>query len=160
MPAKTGGDRANAFAHFEALAIRFSDPRRIFDTRVRLESYVDWCEKTEVVVADYRVRLNLPLGRNVQLGGEVSRIDVDGERYRAVLLGRIPRDWRTETRMPLIQLGVAARLQRDYRDVEVGFQRVDGERLSTVSFDNRRISRAREVGATIAARIETGLALT
>jgi len=97
------------------------------------------------------VRLSLPLGQNVQVGGEVSRIDVDVERYRALLLGRIPCDWRTETRMPLIQLGAAARFGRDYRDVEVGSSGVDGGRLSTVSFDNRRISRAREVGATIAA---------
>jgi hypothetical protein len=81
----------------------------------------------------------------------VSRIAVNGRGYRAVLLGSPPRDWRSETRMPLIQLGVADRLQRDYRDVTVGFQALDGQRLSTLTFDDDRLNRAREAAELLRA---------
>ena len=88
-----------------------------------------------MIVADHRVRLNLPLDGEVVLGGEISRIDMIPTGYRAVLLmARAPARWKQELRMPLIQLAVANRYDRPAADVRVAVQLLDGSGLDESAF--------------------------
>ena len=129
-------NRGASLAHFDQLvAARLTNAQRIAQARLQLHAYIDWAERSAVIVADHRVRLNLPLERDVVLGGEVSRIDLEPKGYRAVLLmARVPARWQQESRMPLIQLAVAYKYQRSPDDVSVVTSpyKVDGEVVGTV----------------------------
>jgi hypothetical protein len=101
-----------------------------------LDSYIEWCVRHSPVVSGWRLRLDYDLGNNFELGGEISRIDVDigSEGYRGVLLGNRPTDWRRQLRVPLIQRALAAELQRPESEISVGFQNIDGTQLELISF--------------------------
>lgn len=153
---KLDGDRSRSLAHFDQLVTgRLRDARKIAQARLQLEAYLDWHRRSGVVVADHRIRLNLPLGDGVALGGEVSRIDVEGRRYRAVLLTATPsRTWRTETRMPLIQLAVAHKYERANTDIDVAVQRLDGSDLEVMTFSRQDLQTSMDAAADIAHRIQ------
>lgn len=135
-------DRAASLAHFDQLvAARLTNVQRIAQARLQLQAYIDWTEHSDVIVADHRVRLNLALDVDVVLGGEVSRIDVESNGYRAVLLmARVPARWQQESRMPLIQVAIADKYQRSPDDVSVAVQLLDGTALNEATF----AARARE----------------
>jgi hypothetical protein len=155
-------NRAGSLAHFDHLAAaRLTNAQRITQARLQLQAYIDWIERAGVIVADHRVRLNLPLGADVALGGEVSRVDIVPSGYRVVLLvARTPVHWRDELRMPLIQLAIADRYHRDAEDVRVALQLLDGTALEEASFgkDARNaalraaIAVAKQVGRVVARR--------
>lgn len=150
---RQNGDRQAALAHFDQLvARRLTNAKKIADARLRLEAYLDWVTQAGVLVADHRVRIALPLSPQVVLGGEVSRLDVTSGGYRAVLLGdRTSPRWRTETRMPLIQLAVGLKYDRPADDVTVAVQLIDGTGLEEASYGSSERERAR-VGAVAVAR--------
>jgi hypothetical protein len=149
------GDKAASLAHFDQLvARRFTNAKRISDARLQLEAYIEWIEQSNVMVADHRVRLNLPLEGDVALGGEVSRVDIARRGYRAVLLGpRFHLRWKQETRMPLIQLAVAHKYDRSADDVTVAVQLLDGTGLDETSFNPDERNEALAAAVTLAKRV-------
>jgi hypothetical protein len=156
---KEQGNRDVALAHFDQLvAGRLTNAQKIYRARLQLESYADWHEGSGVIVADHRVRLSLPLGNDVMFGGEISRVDVVGTRYRGVLLmSPISRNWQQETRMRLIQLAVARKYERQEEDVSVAVQLLDGNDLNEVTFDSGQLGTALEGANRIAERIRRAL---
>lgn len=153
------GDRSASLAHFDQLvARRLTNPKKIADARLQLEAYIDWVGRSGVIVADHRVRLNLPLDADVALGGEVSRIDIGRRGYRAVLLGaRFPSRWKEETRMPLIQLGVANKYDRSPDDITIAVQLLDGTRLEEISFGVGERDEALTAAVALAKRVRRAL---
>jgi hypothetical protein len=115
---------------------RLTNARLANRATANLESYIEWCIRESPVVSNWKLRLTFNLGRNFELGGEVSRIDVDIESggYKGVLLGNPPVDWRRQLRFPLIQRALAAKLQRPELEISVGFQNIDGTQLEFISF--------------------------
>lgn len=156
---KEQGNRASALAHFDRLVTgRLTNAQKIFRARLQLESYVDWYARSAVIVADQRVRLSLSLGADVVFGGEISRLDVSGNRYRAVLLSpAAPRNWQSETRIPLIQLAIARKYERDDQDVAVGVQLLDGTGLAEVTFGFDELATALATANRIADRVRRSL---
>ena len=76
-------NRSASLAHFDQLvSARLTNAQRIAQARLQLQAYIDWVEDSGVIVADHRVRLNLPLDGEVVLGGEISRIDMIPTGYR------------------------------------------------------------------------------
>jgi len=126
------------------------------EAEANLDAYIAWCLRERPAVAARKARLNFGLGSGVILGGEVSRVDVDlgSGGYRAVLLGDAPPAWRRELRMPRIQRAIGRGFNRDEREVQAGFQRVDGSNLELVSFGTAELDAAeqaaRELARTIA----------
>jgi hypothetical protein len=133
---KSGNETA-ARAHLRDLLDRFQGSFQKAAAEQEFESYLRWYTAQQPIVASHRVRLGLALGSGIILGGEVSRVDVDltSGGYRAVQLGA-PR------RMPLIQLGIADKYQREAAEVRVGFQHLDGSNLSLVSFSEAELQAA------------------
>jgi len=72
----------------------------------------------------------------------VGRVDITTNGYRAVLLGAAPEDWKNQLRMPLIQLAVASMYNRPANQTEVGFQNLDGSKLTTTLYSRSQIERA------------------
>lgn len=117
-----------------------------------LESYIEWCIRESPVVSNWKFRLTLNLGHNFELGGEVSRIDVDIESggYKGVLLGDRPTDWRRQLRFPLIQRSLADQLQRPESEIFVGFQNIDGTQLESISFPRLMLDEAENTARELA----------
>lgn len=109
-----------------------------------LDSYIDWCILESPVVSNWKLRLAFDLGHNFELGGEISRIDVNIEShgYNGVLLGGRPTDWRRQLRFPLIQRALAEKLQRPEAEISVGFQNIDGTQLEIISFPRAALEEA------------------
>ncbi len=74
-----GTDRARARAYFLQGCQRngLNNTRRIDAATATLDSYIDWAEQNDPVVADVMIRIELNLGSELLLGGEVSRVDVN-----------------------------------------------------------------------------------
>ena len=151
---KSGNETA-ARAHLRDLLDRFQDRSQKAIAEQEFESYLRWYAAERPVVASHRVRLGFSLGSGIILGGDVSRVDVDvtSGGYRAVQLGTPGAGWRSELRMPLIQLGVADRYQREAAEVRVGFQHLDGSNLSLVSFSEAELQAAGRGARGIAQRV-------
>ena len=66
-----------------------NNTRRIDAATATLDSQIDWAEQNDPVVADVMIRVELNLGSELLLGGEVSRVDVNRRGgYSAILLDR------------------------------------------------------------------------
>lgn len=130
---------------------RFANADRIDQCKNNLAAYVAWAELEGVVVADCKVRLNLPLEEDLILAGEISRVDVDpdGDTYRAVILGARPAAWRKELRLPLIQQEISSRYARPVSQVRVGFQNLDGSDFAITQFTKIQIEEAMEEASGI-----------
>lgn len=151
---KSGNETA-ARAHLRDLLDRFQGSFQKAAAEQEFESYLRWYAAQQPIVASHRIRLGLPLGSGIILGGEVSRVDVDvtSGGYRAVQLGTPRAGWRSELRMPLIQLGIADRYQREAAEVRVGFQHLDGSNLSLVSFSEAELQAAERSARGVAQRV-------
>lgn len=114
--------------------------------RASLDSYIEWCILESPIVSNWKLRLAFNLGHNFELGGEISRIDVNIESrgYKGVLLGGRPADWRRQLRFPLIQRALAEKLQRPEAEISVGFQNIDGTQLDTISFSRAVLEEAED----------------
>lgn len=133
------GDRSSTLNHFDQMATRhFRNAAKITEARLQLDAYIEWAHDAGVIVADHRIRLNLALHGDIALGGEVSRIDIGPNGYRAVLLsGRAVGGWKQELRMPLIQVAVADRYDRTADEVSVAIQMLDGGGLDEASYSQK-----------------------
>ena len=151
---KTGNETA-AKAHLRDLLERFQNDVQKAAAERDFAAYIRWYRSDQPIVASHRVRLSYPLGGGIVLGGEVSRVDVDVVQggYRAVLLGTPRPDWRSEIRLPLIQLGVADRFQRGAADVRVGFQHLDGSNLAVVVYSAAELHAAEQGAREVARRV-------
>lgn len=119
---------------------QFKNITRIDEIEVAFESYVKWCETQNIAVADSRVRIGLGSGY-LTLAGEVHRVDVTPEFYRAVLLGSFPANWHKQMRMPLIQRAISEQFARPLDEVAVAVQQLDGSNLQVHSYSAKSIRR-------------------
>lgn len=120
---------------------QFKDVERVDEIEVAFEAYVRWCETENIAVADSHVLIGLGSGY-LNLVGEVSRVDVTRDYYRAVLLGSFPANWRNQLRMPLIQQAISTQFARPVGEVAVAVQRLDGSNLDVHSYSSNAITRA------------------
>jgi hypothetical protein len=151
-----GTERARARAYLLQACQRngLNNTRRIDAATATLDSYIDWAEQNDPVVADVMIRVELNLGSELLLGGEVSRVDVNRRGgYSAILLDPPPEGWREQLRMPLLQSALARRYRRDERDIAVGFQDPDGGRPIVATYSARDLLNAAEEARTLAARV-------
>jgi hypothetical protein len=126
---------------------------RIENTLERFDAYVYWFRNSGVIVADHRARLNLELGPGLTLGGVVSRLDITSSGYRAILLNRIRPSWQEETRMRLIQRGMARKYGRSEEEFTVGYQELDASNLEATSYSQEELDEAEETSRQLAEEI-------
>jgi len=98
-----------------------------------LDLYLNWAARSRVITADTRVRIRFNEGGDLELRGEISRVDFTKGGYRATLLAAPPQNWQKQLRMPLVQRAIAETYGRPVGEVEVGFQCLDGSSLTSVS---------------------------
>jgi hypothetical protein len=110
----------------EYIEKNFKDTKRILRIRDQLAEYASWHSKSGIVTADSNVTLNFPFQGTWHLGGIVSRVDVLGTGYRAVLFETFDETWRSQLRMPLIQSAIAEQFGRPPEEVRVGLQDLNG----------------------------------
>lgn len=134
---------------------RFSNVSRIHYCEATLDAYLDWAGTNSIIVADCKIRLDLSLGHDVALGGEISRIDVvpDEGVYRAVIIGDRAAEWRQELRFPLIQLEIARRYARPIPSIRVGFQEMDGSNLVVARYTAQQIGEAVREAAAVSRKV-------
>lgn len=125
----------------------------------QLDNYILWHKSSGIVVADYRVRLAHELGSGIQLGGELTRLDVDPEsgRYRAVLLTDAVPFKESELRWPLVQLAIGAKFARPLELIDVGTQDFSGAALHLRNYSGKAITRAFNTGKVLAAAIRQAI---
>lgn len=154
-----GSDPEQAREHIRALLERLTDKTRKENVLRRFGEYVDWFAGSGLVVGGVRIRIALEASASLTLSGEVSRVDVVDVGYRGVLLGRHSADWKSEMRMPLLQLGLAEVLARPVQEVTIGVQDLDGGGLASTRFAERAIARAqvrlRGLAKTLAAETQS-----
>src|SRR2546422_307537 len=125
---------------------------RISEVEARLESYIDWAVSEHLKAAGVQVKIALPLGF-LEMRGEIGRVDVTAQGYRAVLFRKAPPNWHMQLRMPLIQEAVASLYGRPPEQTAVGFQELDGTDLQTVVYSQPQIiaakKRFRTLGETV-----------
>ncbi len=132
---------------------RLNNQPRKDGVRERFQAYVDWCEQSRVSVVERRVTLDGSFGTFLTLGGHLHRVDGTGGGVRGIVLGDYPASWRSELRMPLIQLVLAGRYGLDAEAVSVGVQELDGSRLGETTFDQARLRGARQEFRAISAYV-------
>jgi hypothetical protein len=120
---------------------KFKDFSRIHEIEARLDAYIDWCDAENIAVADSHVLIRLDSGQ-LSLVGEVSRVDVMPDSYRAVLLGAFDAHWRRQLRMPLLQRAISDKFARPIKEVTVGVQQLDGSCLEVHSYSKAALDRA------------------
>lgn len=120
----------------------FTNEARSAEVLDWFDSYIAWCQQSRTVVSDSRFNIRLRVGIWLELSGQVHRLDVVSEGYRAILLGDFPNDWRKQLRMPLLQRAIAARYERPENEIAIGVQRLDGSALDTENYSARQIQNA------------------
>lgn len=121
---------AAAEGYFDGACARFAKSarmqRKIQDYRQGLREYVEQFRRSGHTFVAVGVRISLDLGSDIQMTGEVSRVDViTSGGYGAYLIGRVSEQWETELRMPLLQHYFADEFNVDVEDVRVGVYSVD-----------------------------------
>ncbi|MDQ6770280.1 MAG: hypothetical protein M3Z54_09860 [Gemmatimonadota bacterium] len=136
--------------------LKLTNPQRALGAEYTLQGYMEWYVREQPIVAACKARVELELGHDVILGGEVSRVDVlvAQDRYRGILLGEFdPSNWRAQLRMPLLQRAIAVKFERGEEDVVVGVQNLDGSGLDTHSYSQRSLENAETEAKTLARTI-------
>jgi len=123
---------------------RLNNQVRKDGVRERFEVYVEWCRTTRVAVAERRVTLNGSFDTFLTLGGHLDRVDSTGSGVRGIILGDYPAVWRTQLRMPLIQMALAARYGLAAGAILVGVQKLDGSGLRETTFNEDELRTARQ----------------
>ena len=132
-----------ARAYLENRLQRFENEDRIQEAWDTFDSYVGWFANADVDVADVRIGLNASVSSRLHLGGIVSRLDVTGRGYRAILFCSPYPTWLAESRFALIQYAIALRYSRPMDAIDVGVQDLDGSGMVFRSYSLARISAAR-----------------
>lgn len=122
---------------------QFRDAGRVSEIENSLEDYIEWSSTEKLKVAGVQVRIAARWGF-LELRGELGRLDVTADGYRAVIFSEVPENWRSQLRMPLIQAAVGIRAGRPTDEVHVGFQRLDGSGLETECYSNRDLANAQQ----------------
>lgn len=140
---------------------KFTNAARKQETHDALDNYVYWHRSSGVIVAHSRVRLSYALGKDVFIGGEITRLDVDpgGGRYTAVLLSHAPTFNEAELRWPLIQLAIARQFARDPDLIDVGVQDLSGVPCVVRTYSPSELSAAEIAGAELASEIGQAIIL-
>jgi hypothetical protein len=105
------------------------------------------------LVADVRARIELDLGSEVILGGQVARVDITPDGYRVVLLGRFSHGWQHEIRLPLIQRAMASKYDRSESAFVIARQELDGTNLEIAQFGTSEIDAAEVTARNLASTI-------
>lgn len=136
-------DAHAALGHLRHLLRNFSNEQRKIEIEHLFVEYTHWAANSKLVVGDSGIRLDLDIGYGFVLGGEVNRLDIiSSGGYRAILLEDPEPDWINTLRMPLIQLGLANKYDRDVTEISVGFQDIVHNNLVTKQYTSHAINRA------------------
>jgi hypothetical protein len=157
-------DAAIARASLVRALDSFRNVARREEALFQLDAYIQWAAGSRDIVIDSRINIKFDLGRDVILGGQISRLDGLSRTggYRAILLGPPPDDWPGDFRFPVLQRVIAHVYARDESEVQVGVQQLDGTGLQSTSFStdivDRAVRRARRLAGRVAdevARLRT-----
>jgi len=124
------------------------DKHKLFNIKHRAKSestlsgYMDWWGHAGLVMVQDKLRLALGIGRDIVVGGEISRIDLVDKGYRGILLGSAGPNWKATLQMPIVQAAIAERLNRDPGNVLVGVQEWDGSGLNVTQYSSSEIADA------------------
>lgn len=132
---------------------QFKDLTRIDEIEVAFESYVRWCQTENVAIADSHILIRFDAGY-LTLVGEVVRVDVTSDYYRAVLLGPFEATWQRQLRMPLIQKAISEKFARPVKEVAVCVQQLDGSNLQIRSYSATALVRAERRFRDLAQRLQ------
>lgn len=134
---------------------KFLSGRKHFDDYYEdLQNYVRDFERLKHVVVDTAARVTMNLGPDVQMIGEISRIDVspDGG-YSAVLIANSEQmNWQEQLRMPLLQKNFAETFSVSPERMKVGIYTIDGKH-EFVSYSPSDIADAEKEARSIARRL-------
>ena len=153
---RSNGDVKGARQYLQdSIDRNFKDEVRSEEIQDWLDSYIQWCEQSGVIVADTKFRIKLNLGVLLQLRGEIHRLDMPpGGGYRAILLGNYSNSWRNQLRMPLLQHTVANRYGRPLQTIEIGVQHLDGTNLLTKRYSQSEVARAESDFTNLSSTVE------
>jgi len=106
----------------------------------------------QVVFGD---RVALPLGNDVELRGEIGRLDVEAVAGYSVWLftEEFPQNWTRQLRMPLLQMHYASKMGAPSDEVSVGFYSYSQARYLSTSYSASRIARAVSEARRLSSRI-------
>ncbi len=138
----------------------FKDENRKQENHDRLDNYIFWHKSAGIIVAHTRIRLVHPMGNDVLLGGDITRLDMDPltGRYAAVLLtDSLPFD-NDELRWPLIQLAIARQFARDADLISVGVQDLAGGQIGLRSFSASVLALAEAEAQELSSEIQAAIA--
>ena len=149
------GNSDTARQHLDRLLTRsrLSNSSRIDEIIHRLEGYLSWMQDTQTTVTNYKVRLRLELGSDIFLTGEVGRVDMTPQGYRALILGPVDSLSMDELRMPLIQRAVARVTGRPEDEFTVGVQELDASNMVARNFSQAEIEEASNTAQSLAAQV-------
>lgn len=151
---KTTGDVDDAILYLDNLLDRYTlnNPSRRKDAHSHLRSYSRWLASGAMNPVETKLRISLPLGAGVILGGQIPRLDVDGSftKYTGVLLGTSMPSLRHELRPPLLQRAIASAIHRPEEDVFLACQALDGSDLQELHFVHDDIDEAMSVAERLA----------
>jgi len=141
-------DASIASAHLKKLlkaaARRLTDLGRHEAVMEQLDRYVSWWLSSGSIWIGHRVRISFSVSGFLVLRGEVGRVDLTERGYRALLLGRVDRDWDNQLRFPLLQQAVAQVYARPVEEVEVGVQSLTDFSIQSRVFNARQRRMANE----------------
>ena len=131
----------------------FRRPARLPELVTLITDYDEKFRELGTIFADNRVRVRMPISTELEIRGELPRLDVnpnDGG-YAAWLFTQEPLSWHMQLRMPLLQQYFAREMMVDLAAVTVGFYD-----FGQAEYESTRYSREDVDGALEAAR-ELGL---
>src|SRR5437016_4876990 len=96
-------------ALFQKHSGRLTAESRREGVRERYRRYVDWVVREGVTVVERRIILNGDVQEFLTLGGFLHRVDATPTGVRGVILADYRPVWRSELRIPLIQIAIANR---------------------------------------------------
>jgi hypothetical protein len=120
----------------ELIERNFTNSKRSDAIRGELTDYAKWFSKAGIIIADSNVTLNYPTKGFWHLGGIIARVDITPNGYRAVLFEAFDNSWKSQLRMPLIQLAIAEQFGRPPAEVRVGLHDLDGNATTDGAFSS------------------------
>jgi hypothetical protein len=133
----------------------FKNERKIRKIRDQLQSYAEWHSQNQIITADSNVIIDYPFAALWRLGGYVSRIDVTEKGYRAVLFEAFDKGWKSQLRMPLVQLAVGQYLGRPPSEIVVGFHDLETNKTDESSYTKIKRDKATKEFETIGAIVQS-----
>jgi hypothetical protein len=120
-------DDALRSLHKYAESHKRNNAMKLDEAEGRVTEYVAWLATAQPVVVKVKLNVRFGLMPDMYLAGELPRIDIDLSTggYNAMLIQETDNAWQTELRLPLLQLAVASRLERDPSDVAIGLHLMD-----------------------------------